>query len=145
MIKTLLRLQAAQWMGLLMGVTRRRKRSRLGPAAYVGVLVLLAASFGVMFAGMFSVLAAWLHPLGLDRLYFAMFAAAGLVMLLITGILGAKNVLFDARDNQLLLSLPIRHSMILGTRMAGLVVMNFLTLLPRKNFLKNSQIVIVRV
>lgn len=128
MRKTLLRLQLSRALSLLTGVTR--KKSPLRQAGMLGLFLLLGVVFAVLFGGIFALLGPWCGQQGMGHLYFALFALMALSLQLIGGILSAKAMLFDARDNELLLSLPIPHRLILASRMAALVAGNLLTLLP---------------
>lgn len=87
-----------------------------------------AAAFGVLMVGLFvlvmgsvGVLDALICPpltaAGLDWLYFAISAAPALLVGVLGGGMMAYSTLYAARDNEMLLSLPIPPGMILGVRM----------------------------
>ena len=71
-------------------------------------------------------MAALLVPLGLSWLYFAMFSIASLSVLFILSIFETKSELFDCKDNELLLSMPISPRDIVGARIAMVLIVNYL-------------------
>src|SRR5690606_20059 len=59
-------------------------------------------------------------------LYFALVAIIAFVFMFVGGVMMTQSVLYEAKDNDLLLSLPIPSGMILLSRMLSLLVMAFL-------------------
>ncbi len=82
-------------------------------------------AFVFLFYTSFSQLAAAFFPAGLGWLYFAMFAIMAFALMFIGSVFTAKSQLFEAKDNELLLSMPVPPGMILLSRMAALLAMNF--------------------
>ena len=120
MLKTLLKKQMLE----LTAPLRRSSatgRSRTGwRAAVFGVLavclvLLVMVSVGILAA----LLCAPLSQAGLDWLYFALMAAPALLVGVIGGGFTAYGTLYAARDNELLLSLPIPPRLILLVRMGA--------------------------
>ncbi len=89
---------------------------------YLWVITVLAGGVGVMSYGLLQVY----HPLGLDWLYFAMAGMLGLALATFGSVFSTQNQLYAAKDNELLLSLPIPPRIILLTRMIPLYAMNVL-------------------
>ena len=82
-------------------------------------------AFVFLFYTSFSQLAAAFFPAGLGWLYFAMFAIMAFALMFIGSVFTAESQLFEAKDNELLLSMPVPPGMILLSRMAALLAMNF--------------------
>ena len=113
MFKTLCAIRLRLLFAALTGGGRRRKS--------IGVLyAVLLIYCVVVFGGLFGLLFWALRPLGESGLAWLYFALAGI---LATGLAFAGSVfmtqqqLYDAQDNQLLLSLPISPMAVLGSRM----------------------------
>lgn len=121
----LLRIQLRALGGRLSGGGRRGKAGgglkKLGFALLMlYCLVVFAALFGMFFAQ----LAAPCHLLGLDWLYFALAALLGLTLMVVGSVFMSKSVLYEAKDNEMLLALPIPPASILASRLAVLGIYN---------------------
>lgn len=101
----------------------RRRRSRGMAVVYAALLVYLAVALGGMFTLGFSALLP-LADMGLGWLYFALAGIAAVVLAAGGTILMAQSQLYDARDNELLLSLPIPPGQILASRTLVLLAMD---------------------
>lgn len=125
MFKALLRLQLAVLLNSFNGTRRSQKNS--SKLKTVGLaLLMLYAYFAFMFlAGtLFSQLAQAFYPAGIGWLYFTFAAITAFALMFIGSIFVAKAQLYEAKDNDLLLSMPIPPSYILGSRMMMLLVLN---------------------
>ena len=126
MLKTLLHVRLAALLAAFTGQNRKRKTQTKGKAAGYALLMLYCfCAFTFLFYTSFSQLAAAFFPLGLGWLYFAMFAIMAFALMFIGSVFSAKSQLFEAKDNELLLSMPVKPGLILLSRMAALLVMNF--------------------
>ena len=85
---------------------------------YVGVV------FIGMFAGIFRSLLMPVREAGLDWLYFSIGGVMAFLLAFIGSVFSVWNQLFDSRDNDALLSMPIRPRDILASRLFMLLVMN---------------------
>ncbi|MBE6982566.1 MAG: hypothetical protein E7437_09660 [Ruminococcaceae bacterium] len=92
--------------------------------ALLGVYVAIAA-FAMMWF-LFDALALPYHMLGLDWLYFAMAGVIALGFSLLGSVFATQSQLYDAKDNALLLSMPIKPGHILLSRMLSLLGINLL-------------------
>lgn len=118
------------------GLVRSLMRSSKGSAAKTtgkligfGLLYLYhAVVFMMLFGMMFLGLSAF-NEMGIGWLYFAMYALIGFILMIIGSAALAKTQIFDAKDNDLLLSMPIPPSAIVTSRMLMLVLVNFVYLL----------------
>ena len=126
MLKTLLRVRMAALLAAFTGQSRKRKSQTKGKAAGYAILMLYCfCAFVFLFYTSFSQFAAAFFPAGLGWLYFAMFAIMAFALMFIGSVFTAKSQLFEAKDNELLLSMPVPPGMILLSRMAALLAMNF--------------------
>ena len=125
MLKTLLRVRMAALLAAFSGQNKRKTRTKGKAVGYAFLMLYCFCAFTFLFYTSFSQLAAAFFPLGLGWLYFAMFAIMAFALMFIGSVFTAKSQLFEAKDNELLLSMPVKPGMILLSRMAALLVMNF--------------------
>ena len=126
MLKSLLRVRFAALLAAFTGQSRKRGRQTKGKAVGYALLMLYCfCAFVFLFYSSFSQLAEAFFPAGLGWLYFAMFAIMAFALMFIGSVFTAKSQLFEAKDNELLLSMPVPPGMILLSRMAALLAMNF--------------------
>ena len=98
-----------------------RSKKKLSPAAYVGIAALVIYVFGsLMFSNiaMFSAVGEQLIMAGMASTYFALIGLLLLGLGFFGSIFVAQVQLFQARDNDLLLSMPIKPKTILASRIA---------------------------
>lgn len=128
MLKTLVRIQFSALMAGFTGRGRqqagKKRKKSASPVLYVLLLLYCAVVFGGLFYMQFSQLASAFAPLGLAWLYFAMYVIMAFVLMFIGSVFMAKAQLFEARDNELLLAMPIRPGHILLSRMLTLLLVN---------------------
>lgn len=128
MLKLLLKVRLLSWFAYLSGSGRRgafKNKGGKGKMVLFAILYLyLAIVFLGMFFAMFSILAPTFHGSGLDWFYFSYAAIVAFALMFLFSIFTAKAQLFEARDNEMLLSMPIPPSAVLGSRMAGLYITN---------------------
>lgn len=128
MFKSLFKVRIAALINSLFSRTTLSNKKG-GSAGGKIVVALLFAYVVVVFAGMFITLfytlASAFHAAGLDWLYGA---AAGLVaaaLCLVGSVFTAQSQLYNASDNELLLSMPVTSAAILASRMATLLLINY--------------------
>ena len=124
MLKLLCAVRMRLLLDAIMGGGRRR-RSRGLAVVYALLMVYLVVALGGMFGLGFSVLVP-LGDMGLSWLYFALAGMAAVALSVGGTVLMAQSQLYDARDNELLLSLPLSPGAILASRMLVLYAMNLL-------------------
>ena len=126
MFSALLRAQfASLWASLTRNTTGKRKKSA-GKGVLVAILfIYIIGCFFFMFGGMFYALAEPLSMLGLGWFYFALAGIVAAALCFIGSVFMAQQQLFNAKDNELLLAMPIPPSYILGSRMAALLLVNY--------------------
>lgn len=127
MFKALLRTQfASVWAALTRNSTGAKKKKSTGKAVLVGILfIYIVGCFFFMFGGMFYALAQPLNMLGLEWFYFALAGIVAAALCFIGSVFMAQQQLFNAKDNELLLSMPIPPAYILGSRMTALLLVNY--------------------
>lgn len=111
---------------LLLDALTGSGRHRRGMRVLYGFLLLYCV---VVFGGLFGLLFWALRPLaeaGLSWLYFALAGILSAGLAFAGSVFMTQQQLYDAQDNQLLLSLPIRPAVVLGSRMLVLYLFDLL-------------------
>ncbi len=103
---------------------RENKTSGTGKKILIGLLAVyvigaIAALMGLMFYGLSPLI-----PLEGGWLYFALAATVAFVLCFVGSVFITQSQLFEATDNELLLSMPIPPSMILASRVLVLLIIN---------------------
>lgn len=126
MLKALFRVRLAALTAGFTGASRSKKaQSRSKLIGFALLMVFCFACFLFLFWQVFVSIAGPFRQMGLDWLYFAMAALMGFAMMFIGSVFTAKAQLYEAKDNDLLLSLPIKPSYVLLSRMFMLWVLAF--------------------
>lgn len=126
MFKTLLRSRLSAYWAAFSGATRSKKRRTAGKAVLFGLLmVYVLCCFGFMMFGIFSQIAGPFAAAGFSWLYFSLYGLMDLTLMVIGSVFMAKSQLYEAKDNDLLLSMPIPPRSILASRMLTLCIVNF--------------------
>ena len=102
----------------------KQKHRRLLRILMPLLLVLAALSISGMFGVIFSEMAPTFHKAGLDWFYFALAGIITFAASVLSSIFMAQPLLFQAKDNDLLLAMPIPPGTILISRMAVLYIVN---------------------
>ncbi len=103
-----------------------KNRSRAGVVGFVLLFVLLFLYLAFIFFMLARSLAASLIPMGYGWLYYALMGLIALAFGVIGSVFNTYAGLYHARDNELLLSMPIPPRMILLVRMIGVYAMGML-------------------
>ncbi len=131
MLKVLLRSRMEALLSVLTGAGRTKKAQSKGKLiGFATLMVLSLFSLGTLFARIFEVLGKPLAMLNMGWLYFGMAAVMSFGLMLIGNVILAKYQLFEARDNDLLLSMPIKPIHILLSRIFLLYVLAVGIMLP---------------
>ena len=107
MIKVLLK---KQWLATTAIFTQGKNGQRRSLKASIGFAILLLYGFvamGAMFWEMADMMCAPLVHADLAWVYFAFVSLLATCIVVIVGIFTAKSTLYEAKDNDLLLSMPI--------------------------------------
>ena len=108
--------------------SQKKKTNQKGRAILIGLLfVYCAVAFGIMFYFLFDAIAQSLLPVpNLRWFYFALTGLLAFALSFFFTAFTAKSELFEAKDNELLLSMPIKPRTILLSRMAILLGSEYL-------------------
>jgi|GEM_PF-1240904 len=127
MLKVLIKVRLQAWLASFISPRTRLSINRRKPANPVlrsigyGVLfVYLIGVFGFLSYTNFSTLAAPLHAAGVDWLYWALAGASVFGVVFLMSLLMAPSQLYQAKDTEMLLAMPIKESDILASRIFGL-------------------------
>ena len=105
----------------------KNKKSSIGR---VLLFVFLFAYVGVVFIGMFGVLFSTLieplHSLNIDWLYFAIMALMIVMLCFVGSVFITYHEIYEAKDNELLMSMPIRNRDILLSRIFTILLLNYI-------------------
>lgn len=113
------------------GGGRGRSKPSTGKMIGFGLLMLYSlAALAFMFWHYFSVMYEAFCPLGLEWLYFSLVSIALFAMSFLGTVFFAKAQLYEAKDNELLLSMPIKPVYILSSRLIMLLVIGAFFSLP---------------
>ncbi len=125
MIRALLKKQLMEsFSGLFVG-RKTGTRSKKSVAVYAALYAYVIAVFVFLFYMVSSTLCAPLVELGLTWLYIAMMGLMALTLGVIGSVFTTYSALYRAKDNDILLSMPIPPSVILPVRLSGVYIMGF--------------------
>ena len=122
MVKALLRARFLQLFHALLRSGRKGKRRTGGLVLYALLMLYVLGIFCWLFGHMANTLCIPLYQLELDWFYFAMMALTALMLGVVGSIFSTKSQLFEAKDNEMLLAMPIPPKWILLSRMVVLYV-----------------------
>lgn len=130
MLKPLLKLRLAAAAAWFSGAGRKKDKARKSPVARIILMTLLLiyilACFLFLFFVWFDTLAgAWVGG-ALGWLYFAIAGLTAFAVMFFFSVFTAKEQLFEAKDNDFLLSLPLKPGSILLSRLTELYLINLL-------------------
>lgn len=113
--------------GLVSGMLKQGKNASKGKIALFAVLfIYLFAAVAFMSASFAYMLGEVLIPFGFSWLFFAIFTIASFTAVFIMSIFETKSELFDCKDNDLLLSMPIPEKALVISRTVVVLVFNYL-------------------
>ena len=131
MLKPLLRSRLEAMLSILTGSSRTKKAQSKGKLVGFAVLMILSLfSLSTLFFNIFDSIGGIFQMAGLGWLYFAFTAVLSFGIMLVGNVFAAKAQLYEARDNDLLLSMPVRPFHILLSRLFLLLVLALVLMLP---------------
>ena len=131
MLKVLLRTRMEALLSVLTGASRTKKAQSRGKLiGFACLMILSLVSLGTLFSRIFEVIGPTFRMAGLGWLYFAFAAVMTFSLMLIGNVFVAKAQLYEAKDNDLLLSMPIKPIHILLSRLFLLLVLALVFALP---------------
>ena len=120
MVWTLLKKQCLSALSFFTMGKNGKKRSPKVAFAFAAVMLYAVGSMGLLYWQMADLLCGPLLSAGMAWVYFAMMGTMATAMGVVLGIFIAKARLYEAKDNDLLLSMPIPSWVILLSRAVGL-------------------------
>ena len=114
--------------------TGKRKGGKGAPILFALLFVHCFGVFGFLFYQMFGMMAESLYATPYDWYYFAMVGLFSFALSFFFTAFTAKSELFEAKDNELLLSMPIKPRLIITSRMATLLLMEYVFALLVLNY-----------
>jgi ABC-2 type transport system permease protein len=131
MFLTLLKIRMhAAYASLFKGTLQKKKKRNPIVTVLIALLaVYVFAAVIALFGMMFNMICKGFCEAGLDWLYLALIALVTFVVSFIVSIFTAQAELFEAKDNDLLLSMPIRPRTILLSRIGIMLLYDYLLLI----------------
>ena len=127
MFKALLKKQVRSLLsGMTLDKRTGKERGKMGRAGFVFIFILLFFSVFAMFMGLSDAICEAFTSAGLTWLYYALSGLSGLVIAVVGSAFMSYSAMFQAKDNELLMSMPIPPGMIMFTRMLSVWFIGFL-------------------
>ncbi len=127
MLKALLKKQLAELsFTLIKSGKKGKQRSSGGFAAVIVAYIITFLALGMMFSGATVGMCMMLVPMGLDWLYFAVIGVLAVSIGVFGSAFTAYASIYQAKDNELLLAMPIPPSKILFVRLFGVWLWGFI-------------------
>ena len=129
-LKALMRVRLASFRQMYLGMNNKAKdgekgdKDRRKTLLFAVLIGYVAISFGFIFFGNFAMMSEAFYAQGLGWVYFALYAVIDFAVMFVGTVFTAKTQLYEAKDNDLLLSMPVRPRDILISRLFMLWVMD---------------------
>lgn len=126
MLKTLIKKQLLEMVSFIFQNKKNGKPKSKGALIFVVIILIYAFGvFGVMFYNMFDMMCNTYFELGMGWLYFAFAGLLATGLGVFGSVFTTYSSIYVAKDNELLISMPIVPSKILTARISGCYVMTF--------------------
>ncbi len=126
MLKTLIKIRL---QGILLRQTKHSKKSTGTSVGKIVLMVLLfgyvAVVFSMMFGMLFSALVEPLQLMQIEWLYFAIMGIMIIMLCFIGSVFIVQHEIYEAKDNNILLSMPIKNRDILLSRVFVVLILNY--------------------
>ena len=128
MLKALIKKQLQElYKSFFVDAKKGTARSKVGMVLYIILYALLIIGvLGGAFTALSISLCEPLHAAGLDWLYFALMGMVALVLGVFSGAFTTNSAVYQAKDNDLLLSMPIPMGYVLTARLLGVYLTGLL-------------------
>ncbi len=129
MIGTLLKIRLSSVMSSLASVKKKGRAVKVSPgkiALFSVIYLYVIVVFGGMFTGLSFLTAPLLIGTSIEWLYFALFNAITFTVVFVLSIFETKSQLFECKDNELLLSMPIKPRAIVLSRIFTVLLFNYI-------------------
>ncbi|MBR2466386.1 MAG: hypothetical protein IKB38_05595 [Clostridia bacterium] len=108
------------------GKSEQKRKSKLGAIPTVLIYLLVLVAFASIFTSVAVLMAPVLIAIGADWFYFLMFVGLDALLVFIFGVFQTKAEIFECRDNELLLSMPIKPISIVLSRVLSVIIWNYI-------------------
>lgn len=127
MLKSLIKIRFMAMFSSMFRNSKKGKRYGIGMKILMGILIIyILGIMGMLFGSMFYMICEPFSALGLNWLYFALAGLFAFAICFVGSIFMTQSQLYEAKDNELLLAMPVPPSYILLSRMVALVLINYL-------------------
>ena len=126
MLKSLIKIR---FLGLFMRSMKGSKKKNAGLGKMVLMIALflyVAIVFGGMFGYLFNMILEPFSTIGYEWLYFAIMAVMVVLLCFIGSVFTTQQEIYGAKDNELLLAMPIKTKDILLSRIFVVLILNYL-------------------
>ena len=124
-LKALMRVRLASFKQMYLGKNKTKNGKERNKTLILALLLAyVVVTFGFLFVGNFSMMAQAFAAQGLAWVYFALWAVLDFAVMFVGTVFTAKTQLYEAKDNDLLLAMPIKPRDILVSRLFMIWVMN---------------------
>ncbi|WP_419024174.1 hypothetical protein [Emergencia sp.] len=109
------------------GMFARSKKKISGGKIFLFALlgIYIIGCFGILFGGMFASVRDVFAQLGMPWLYFGLMGLMVFALCFVGSVFITQNQLYEAKDNDLLLSMPIPVKYILASRLLSIIILNY--------------------
>ena len=122
MLSSLIKCRLASFLEMFNRKGGTKKQTSKG--GMIALWIFVGVMFLIMFFSIFMGMAMMYFEAGLDWLYFAMFGLLAFAIMFVGSVFMAQTQIFEATDNDLLLSMPIPPRYVLLSRIASVGVLN---------------------
>lgn len=127
MLKSLIKIRFLSMFSSMFRNSKKGKTYGIGTKILMGILfVYIIGVMCALFGSIFYMMCGPFDALGLNWLYFALAGIFAFAICFVGSIFMTQSQLYEAKDNELLLSMPIPPSYILLSRMVALLLINYL-------------------
>ena len=124
MLRILIKLRFLEIMNQMQGGKKRNKKTNILGLIALYLMVFLAVGF--LFVQIFHSICLPYHMIGLDWLYFAFSGIVVFSLCFLGSVFLAQKQIYEANDNEVLLSMPIKPIHIILSRILSLLGLNYL-------------------
>ncbi len=108
------------------GNSKKGTGTRKNSALMIGVYIFVAAVFAFIFTMLATLIAPVLIAINADWFYFLLFIGIDVTLVFVFGVFETKSEIFECKDNELLLSMPIKPRDIVMSRIISVIIWNYI-------------------
>lgn len=127
MLKSLIKIRFMAMFSSMFRNSKKGKQYGIGMKILMGILIVYVIGvLGMLFGSVFFMVCEPFSALGMNWLYFALAGIFAFAICFVGSIFMTQSQLYEAKDNEMLLSMPVPPSYILLSRMVALLLINYL-------------------